>query len=112
MIFVSSDVMFWARVRAEAEASGTNVVRVDDEAAMRAAFERGGVSRILADLEVRGVDPLEWAPRWKGRPDPPILVAFGSHVDPARLAAAVDAGFDTVMPRSRFHRSLAELLRG
>ena len=32
------------------------------------------------------------------------LVCFGSHVDDASAAAAVDAGADLVLPRSRFFR--------
>jgi hypothetical protein len=36
-----------------------------------------------------------------------LLVAFGSHVEPASLAAARAAGADRVLPRSRFFRSPA-----
>ncbi len=104
--------MFWARVRDAAFRAGIAVARVEAEPAMEESFLAGGVARLLVDLEVRGLDPLAWAGRWKERPDRPFLVAFGSHVDAARLEAAKDAGFDLVVPRSRFHQRIEDLLRG
>jgi len=41
----------------------------------------------------------------------PELIAFGSHVDEARLAAARDAGYDRVLPNSRLNRELPDLVR-
>jgi hypothetical protein len=38
------------------------------------------------------------------------VIAFGSHVDDALLAAARGAGCTEVLPRSRFFRRLAEIL--
>lgn len=111
-LLVSSDLMVWSRVRDAAVRMGAPVSRADDEKDMEAAFLAGGVARILVDLDVRGLDPLAWAVRWRARPDPPFLVAYGSHVDGARLEAAEKAGFDVVLPRSRFHRSVEDLLRG
>ena len=112
VILVSGDLMFWAQVRAAAERAGIEIIRVDDEAGMEAAFAREGTTKVLVDLGVAGIDPFPWARRFKEIPEPPLLVAFGSHVDEARLRAAADAGFDVVMPRSRFSRSVADLLGG
>jgi len=39
------------------------------------------------------------------------VIAFGSHVDKARLDEARAAGCDEVMPRSRFSSELPALLR-
>jgi DNA-binding response OmpR family regulator len=110
IVFVSSDIFFWARVSGLARARGRDAVRVDDEAAMEAAFRAGGVSRVIVDLGTRAVDALAWAPRWKAAEPAPQLIAFGSHVDDVAFAAARDAGFDVVMPNSRFHRELADWL--
>ena len=41
----------------------------------------------------------------------PIVIGFGSHVDVERLELARAAGFDQVLPRSKFSASLPELLR-
>jgi hypothetical protein len=41
----------------------------------------------------------------------PRIVAFGSHVHVERLAAAREAGCDTVMSRGQFFARLDEVLR-
>ena len=110
ILFVSNDVFFWARVQGLAKSLGCDAVRIADEAAMEAAFLSGGVARVIVDLGSRAVDAQAWASRWKAASPAPQLVAFGSHVDEAGFAAARDAGFDVVMPNSRFNRTLAEWL--
>lgn len=110
ILFVSDDVFFWARVHGLAKTLGRDAVRVGDEAAMVAAFRSGGVARVIVDLGSRSVDARVWAPRWKAASPAPQLIAFGSHVDEAAFAAARDAGFDQVMPNSRFNRQLAQWL--
>ena len=110
VLFVSDDIFFWARVQGTAKSLGREIQRISDEASMNAAFGAGGVARVIVDLGVRSVDALGWARRWKTASPAPQLIAFGSHVDEAALAAASDAGFDLVMPNSKFNRSLAELL--
>ena len=110
ILFVSDDVFFWARVQGLAKTLGRDAVRVGDEATMAAAFRAGGVARVIVDLGSRSVDGMAWAARWKASSPAPQLVAFGSHVNEAALAAAREAGFDLVMPNSRFNRSLTEWL--
>jgi len=110
VLFVSDDVFFWARVHGLAKTLGRDAVRIGDEAAMDAAFRSGGVARVIVDLGARSVDARAWAQRWKGSSPAPQLIAFGSHVDEAAFAAAREAGFDLVMPNSRFNRQLAEWL--
>ena len=111
IVFVSEDVLFWSRVASLARSSGADAVRVGDEAAMERVFREGGVTRVIVDLGVRGIDLASWASRWAGIDPRPELIAFGSHVDEAALAAARAAGFDRVMPNSRFHREVGELVR-
>lgn len=110
ILFVSDDVFFWARVQGTAKALGRSVVRVGDEAAMDEAFRAKNVARVIVDLGSRSVDFLGWAAKWKALQPAPHLIAFGSHVNEDAFAAARDAGFDLVMPNSRFNRSLAEWL--
>lgn len=111
IVFVSADLLFWSRVFSLARSAGSEAVRVADEDGMERAFRQGGVTRILADLSVPGVDLPGWAARWKSLDAPPELVAFGSHVDEGALEAARRAGFDRVLPNSRFNREVAELVR-
>ena len=110
ILFVSDDVFFWARVSGLAKNLGRDAVRIGDEAAMVAAFQAGGVARVIFDLGSRSVDALAWAARWKDASPAPQLVGFGSHVNEAAFAAAREAGFDEVMPNSRFHKTIADWL--
>ena len=106
------DLMLWSRIEAAAKRLGKPAVRAQDAAAVAAAIDGGGVGRVLLDLDFRGFDALAEASRWKASKTPPTLVAFGSHVDAEALESARRAGFDRVLPRSRFVRELEELLRG
>ena len=108
ILFVSNDVMFWARVLSAAKTAGSDALRIADEASMEAAYRDGGASRVIVDLGFRALDLKAWAARWKASPFPPQLVAFGSHVDAQALEAARIAEFDVVMANSQFHRSLAD----
>ncbi len=110
VLFVSEDLLFWPTVAAAAARAGRQVVRVPGEEEMARAFREGGVARIVADLDVRSLDLLAWARRWKRIEEPPELIGFGSHVDDDALERALDGGFDRVLPRSRFHRELAAWL--
>ena len=61
---------------------------------------------ILVDLSKRGVvDVLSDITAGDAR-----VIAFGSHIDRALLAAAEAAGCREVLPRSQFFRNLPELL--
>ena len=108
-LFVSDDLLFWARVSALARSRGRDARRIGDEASLAQALSEGGVSRVIFDLGSRSVDPLAWATRLKALAPAPELIAFGPHVDETALFAARSAGFDHVLPNSRFHRDLASL---
>lgn len=109
ILVVCDDLLFWARIRAAAVANGVAAVRVSDGPALEAALREGGFHRVLADLDARSVDPLALATRLRGSPDPPALVAFGSHVDEALFERARLAGYDEVLPNSVLNRRVAEL---
>lgn len=111
VLFVSDDLMFWSRVASTAKALGRDARRIGDDAAMASAIAEGGLGLVIVDLAARGVDAAAWAPRLKTLDPAPELLAFGSHVDETALAGARAAGFDRVIPNSRFHRELAEILR-
>ena len=106
-LVICDDLFFWASIRDTARAAGREAVRAGDEAALRREIAAGGIARVVADLGA-GLDPVAWAPHLKALDPPPRMVAFGSHVDGAALARARDAGFDEVLPRSRFARELRE----
>ncbi len=110
VLVVCDDLFFWARIHGTANLLGRRVFRVTGEPSMEEAWREGGVRRIVADLTSRSVDVIGWASRWKAREDAPEIIGFVSHVDVETQARARRAGFDSVLPNSRFSEKLAELL--
>ncbi len=110
VLVATDDLFFWGRIEGTARMLGCTVARVSGEEGMEEAYRTGGVRRVLVDLGTRSLDILGWARRWKGAPDPPELVAFGSHVDAEAMARAREAGYDRVIPNSRLARELPGFL--
>lgn len=68
----------------------------------------------LIVLDLNSVLPWpEWLPAAKADPQTANIpwLAFGSHVNPRRLAAARHAGADKVVPKSQFALELEETLK-
>jgi DNA-binding NarL/FixJ family response regulator len=102
-----SDLMFRSKIDVAARAAGRPLTYAGagDPAAAVA-----GAAMVLVDLGHRTLDPIQVIAAIRAASDVPII-AFGSHVDEARLAAARDAGAGEALPRSTFSKRLAELLR-
>ena len=106
------DLFFAAKIRATAEALGVSIKfhrRLDSLVA--AAVEQSP-DLILIDLHNEKLNPLELARALKaneGSKGIPLL-GFFSHVQTDLQRAAVEAGFDHVIPRSVFSRDLAQIL--
>lgn len=65
---------------------------------------------VVFDLTAPLGDLAEKVQRLKRISPPPGVVAFGPHVQEARLVAATDSGCDAVLTRGQFHRSAAEVI--
>ena len=104
VLVVCDDLLFWSRIQGAAQAAGVPVRRVDGPPVP------GPVRLVLVDLSVKSLDPFACAESWKRAPEPPELIAFGSHVDLEALSRARKAGFDRVLTRSAFVRELPALL--
>lgn len=105
------DLFFRSRIEATAAAAGVglHVSRTLEE--LREAVEAEGSGGVLVDLGM-GTDEAVAAIRaLKRMAEPPVVVAWGSHVDAEALEAARAAGADRVLPRSAFTRRLPDLLR-
>jgi CheY-like chemotaxis protein len=81
---------------------------------VKEVIQRNCPSLIICDLHSEKFDVLGLARTLKTEPatrDIP-LIGFFSHVQTDLQKAAEDAGFDRVMPRSLFTKSLAEIVSG
>lgn len=110
-LVLTRDLLFSTKITGTARALGLDmqvVASVDD---LKRRLQDSACGCILIDLSLADVsvaDVVEAAGKCnEGRP---ALIAFGSHVDTARLQQAEAAGCDEVMPRSRFVATLPELL--
>jgi hypothetical protein len=100
IVAVASDLLLGSRVEATLRAAGHDVALAPslDEAPL------DGAELLVADLDVENAEVLVAL----GMP----VLGFYSHVDVETRAAAVVAGVDLVVPRSRMARELPQLVAG
>jgi CheY-like chemotaxis protein len=109
-VLLSRDLFFTSKITGTAAALG---YRVDTSADMQDAIERLtalGSSCLFVDLAMPDLQIgtlVDSLPAKKK----PVIVAFGAHVDAARLEEARTAGCDEVLPRSRFSSTLPDILK-
>jgi CheY-like chemotaxis protein len=105
-LVLSDDLLFSSRITGTAEALGLTVrtVRTSEELMRQAELARP--TCVLVDLHNPGLDIVDVVLRLKAFGPPPLLVAYGSHVEAATLHNARKAGCDRVLPRSQFVEEL------
>ncbi len=115
VLLIANDLVFGTKVSGTAAEVGLqSVVLPDVDAAIEAlgVDEAPSTLAVIVDLfssrgsDASGLKRLRAHCRSAAR-----LIAYGPHVETERLDAAREAGCDEVMPRSKFSRILAELLR-
>jgi PleD family two-component response regulator len=112
IIAAVDDMFFAAKIRATAEALGVNIkFHRRLEALVIAAVEQAP-DLILVDLHNEKLDPLELARQLKSNESLQAisLLGFFSHVQTELQRAALEAGYDLVIPRSVFARDLPKIL--
>jgi CheY-like chemotaxis protein len=114
IIAAVDDMFFASKIRAVAEHLGLAVQFVKSLPAAIEAIRREPPALIVADLHSQRCQPLELARELKADDALRIIpiIGFFSHVETALQAAAQEAGYDRVMPRSAFSNNLAQILSG
>jgi len=105
VVFLSGDLMFASRVRAAAQSEGLHFQ-------LSASLpDCGDITYVIVDLSTRSgvVDGLMERCR-QVCPDAKIM-AYGPHVQVARLEKARQAGIPIVLTRGQFDRSLGTLFQ-
>lgn len=114
VIAVIDDMFLASKVRATAKALGMLAVFPRGLEALRSSINDALPDMIVVDLQHARLDPIALGTELKsnerlaGIP----VIGFFSHVEVERQRAAVQAGYDEVMPRSVFFRELANVLSG
>jgi CheY-like chemotaxis protein len=114
VIAIVDDLFFASKIRGTAEQLGVSVSFLRNTESLNQAVLRDHPSLIICDLHSQRIDPIELARRLKAddelRSIP--LLGFFSHVQTELQREALEAGFDSVIPRSAFTRDLNEILSG
>lgn len=105
------DLFFRSRIEATAEAAGVRLLVSRTLEELLTEIHASGAGGVLVDLGMGTGEAADAIRALKRRADPPVIVAWGSHVDAEALAAARAAGADRVLARSAFTRRLPDLLR-
>lgn len=101
IVSLGDDLMFFSRIRAEAQAAGRIAWQARDLAGLSARVETGTVGLVLLDLDL-----LEASAVLGACPAGVPVVAYGPHVLAERLREAREAGCALVLPRSAFVKEL------
>jgi CheY-like chemotaxis protein len=113
IILAAVDDMFFAsKIRATAEALGVDIKFHRRSDSLIAAVAEQSPDLILIDLHNEKVNAIELARELKANASSQgiPLLGFFSHVQTDLQRAAVEAGFDHVIPRSVFSRDLGQIL--
>jgi len=106
---ISRDLFFSSKITGTAAELGFRVAVQGNIAQAISQIAASKYRCLFLDLESPGLSVSEVIAALPptGRP---VVVAFGSHVQTARLQEARDAGCDEVLPRSKFTATLPALL--
>lgn len=114
IIAIVDDIFFKSKIRGTAEQVGATVAFPRHADGVRESIAREAPALIICDLHAEKIDPIELAHSLKASDDTrsiPVL-GFFSHVETELQRKAEAAGFDRVIPRSVFAKSLVEILSG
>jgi len=114
--FFIEELFFIAKIQETAKKLGVKVAFVKNDkdavAELMSGEERDKPALIVFDLNNANVKPLTLIPKLKAKlKKSASIVGFLSHLQGDLKAKAVEAGCDTVMPRSAFSQNLPNLLR-
>lgn len=107
-LLISADLMASSSAEGAARQAGVSLRTVGPPAAREAAHS--GLRFVALDLTARLNDLPELVADLRAAAPGVTLLAYGPHVQEARLEGARDSGFDLVISRGQFHRQIAELL--
>ena len=112
IIAIVDDMFFRSKIRAVAEAVGTEISFPRNKDALIQKAREANPQVIIVDLHNQKIDPAALAAELKSDDELRgiTLLGFFSHVETELQRNALAAGFDQVVPRSVFARDLQKIL--
>jgi CheY-like chemotaxis protein len=113
IIAAVDDMFFAAKIRATAEALGVSIKFYRQLDGLVAAAGEQSPDLIVVDLHNEKLDPIGLGRELKSNESLKSipLLGFFSHVQTDLQRAALEAGYDQVIPRSVFSRDLGKILQ-
>lgn len=105
-LIITKDLFFASKVTGTAAALGLTV----RSAGSLDQLPADDLALVILDLDCPGISPQDVIAALPAEHQI-ATVAFGPHVHESQLAAATAAGFEHVMPRSKFSATLVEILQ-
>jgi len=109
-LLLTRDLMFTSKVTGTAAMLGLRIEVLGSIDSLQSHMSTTPPRAVFLDLSCADFVPKDVIDRLTISPRP-VVIAFGSHVDVARLEAARQACCDEVMPRSAFSATLPSLLQ-
>jgi len=108
------DMFFAAKIRATAEALGVSIKFHRKRDGLVSAAAEQSPDLIVVDLHNEKLDPIDLARALKTNESVKAipLLGFFSHLQTDLQRAALEAGYDHVIPRSVFSKDLGKILGG
>ncbi len=110
-VLLTSNLLFSSMVTGTAAALGQEVSVAGSLAEAVEVCRARPTAYVIIDMGMAEIDIVMAVARLREAAGAVPLIAYGSHVDKARLDEARAAGCDEVMPRSKFSAELPALLR-
>ncbi len=113
-VAILDDIFFASKIREAAQSAGLDMefIKGADELAEKALS--GRPSLVIVDLGSKKINAMQLIGAIKGRDDLKGVRVIGylPHVEKGLMKEALAAGYDIVLPRSRFSLELIEILSG
>jgi DNA-binding response OmpR family regulator len=105
------DLLSASRIASAAQAAGVELVTCAERDAMLPLVAERDIQLVLLDLATPGEVAADWIARLRSAGTEALsIVAYGPHVNAARLAEARQAGCDRVLARGQFLAQVSAIL--
>jgi len=111
LLILCTDLIFSTRITGTAKALEVPYAVARSKEALAEKLSVGGIARVILDLNIATLDPIEALQTIKAQAPQLTVIAFLSHVQVELAQQARDHGADQVMPRSTFVAQLPALLK-
>ena len=113
-VAILEDIFFASKIRIAAESAGLDIEFVKGTEGVTGAAFSGTPSLVIVDLANKNINALQLIGIIKARDNlkGARVLGYLPHVEKGLMKDALDAGYDMVLPRSKFSHELIEILAG